>query len=244
VSLTNERGEPDWCSDHAGCCGAANPHLKQCRATHGFDPGALKGLSVHSFPIVQTLTESGLIIDASPPRGTEHLACDVFRCPIQTLTGDVSPAGCVLSSVLSENPSAPLLIDSLPALPPALDRRLCSGAPPQYEALTVGCWALDETAIIAVSNLLELPPSTYFALAANQGQPSAATRTCSSATDGLACQLPSDDWGTCLHAQCLERCVTASDCPPQRGRSRDPIACVRAPDAFLGVCAPASGRLP
>ncbi|HUQ02623.1 MAG TPA: hypothetical protein VM261_09020 [Kofleriaceae bacterium] len=101
------------------------------------------------------------------------------------------------------------------------------------EDLLVGCWAYDESRIIAATQLQRVPPSRV----AHLGVP--ATMECPDReADGPECFRENEKvFGLCVNRTCRRRCRQAADCTPFSSPG-DPCfwECAPVERSVLGVC--------
>jgi hypothetical protein len=74
-------------------------------------------------------------------------------------------------------------------------------------ALLVGCWAYNDIALLAASDLRMVAPE-------NISDPESMIRQDCADVDGGTCLLPNGDYGICFSGGCRRRCSDRRDCEP------------------------------
>ena len=191
----------------------------------------------------------------TPPPRAAFMACALFTCqpqvdrrtsddPASSLTGPsrIANAGaCVLTCEATTASPAVLPIGArlLPIEDACVPERNFDRV---IAFVTAGCWAYDETAVVAASRLMPLQPADLAGAAPD-------------VPAGDACQRDGDPcydtrhahafFGACLGGACQPRCATAEDCEVAGEQllglpaaARCEWQCRDMPASRAGVCAP------
>jgi hypothetical protein len=233
-----------------------------------------RGFQAAELDVVPDVSGPATLLFTAPPRAN-LVACALFSCQPdfadlggealssqETLRKISTFATCgLVHGVVPAEAGAFDLTDPRFRYVPLRDSEMCTpDVPPgepqpvprryHFTHLVAGCWAYDETRVVAASRLHRLEPSDLESL----GIPSDATCP----RDGVECYLTDTKrFGTCHGGECLSRCRTALDCE-HAARADMPLEDVPLPiesrpcewrcerereDDVLGVCLPDTSQV-
>lgn len=182
------------------------------------------------------------------PKAAEFVACALFSCNPSFKTIGSSPTGkrelktinnfaqCVLlfgASPASQSQFA-LINENIYRDPARCDTPV--GGQRVVTELAAGCWAYDNTSLIAASELVHVPGTLVADL-------SVIPHNQQCASDGDACyDATVDRFGVCFHGACAARCISSADCVTSTMApstdDRCPWICQPLPGEALGACVP------
>jgi hypothetical protein len=237
----------DHCSNDAECPrGAVCNNLGSCVAqkTRSSDETALiAGFETQPMVADLDVDESGATLSwVAPFRSVEIVRCVLFTCApvIESQMGllrivnydkcaYVETDFAVLQGVFDLGQT------HLRFLTPEQSDARCDNRAPKAPAivsdLLAGCWAFDQTSLVAASRLRSVPPAGVSPFAT-------IPRDATCATNGDQCyDSETDRFGTCYAQSCRLRCLQDFECAVVAPET--PFKCLRVdPVTPLGVCVP------
>lgn len=217
-------------------------------ASHRFDDALIDGFLVNELPLEPVADTSAFSF--SPPPDAFFVACALFGCrpDVRMVSTDIegNPLGGIVNFTLCSLSGEAQVFDvarrgaqaseTFSFTPSVNINLLCKqeedvctevpaeGALPtrkrQLSLLGVGCWAYDDTHLIAATHLVPVPLSRISTLA-NMEQVLSNCSLPGDADNDKSCHLGESEpalldpppFGTCSRGECLARCITAADCP-------------------------------
>lgn len=206
--------------DGAGpvCTPPRGPHTPSTTLTEGFGVRAMEGTLVTvGLPAPDGSADAGAELGWKAPGSARVVTCALLACPPVVVDGTiVNYDACVLARSTSEQAAGSFALTDPERELPLPEASTCADGPaPRFDTggrfpvteLLVGCWAYDDTRLVAATRL-HRPAADQI----HDFHDGFDLDCLGAAAEGRTCVLGDGTMGSCVDEACHRRCLRDADC--------------------------------